>query len=81
LYHADIHYFGVQIMFYTYIYTHTHTHTITSSLESSSNEILHDEFSRNLNKYSVSVNIFNINSVTTLVNFYVTYFYVNIPVT
>ena len=56
-------------------------YTIISNLERSSNEILYDGFPGNLNKYSVCVNIFNINSVTTIVNFYVTNFYVNILVT
>lgn len=63
------------------VYKSCYLYTITSSLMRSSNEILYDGFPRNLNKYSVSVNIFNINSVTTLLNFYVTNFYINILVT
>jgi hypothetical protein len=68
-------------IFIILVYKSCYLYTILSNLERSSNEILYDGFPGNLNKYSVSVNIFNINSVTTIANFYVTNVYVNILVT
>jgi len=61
------------------VYKSCYLYTIISNLERSINETLYDGFPGKLNKYSV--NIFNINSVTTIVNFYVTNFYLNILVT
>jgi len=63
------------------VYKSCYLYSIIFNLERSSNEILYDGFPRNLNKYSVHVNIFNINSVTTIINFYVTNVYVNILIT